>query len=107
MIMRCCRLSLTLYLKGYVYSLHLQEALYSCGPRFCYFNNKLFRIVRANRKLYMEQKFCQSCEMPLADDNKGTNADGSTIRSYLSWMKDRGELDDIIDNSTLLWRIAN
>ncbi len=45
--------------------------------------------------------------MPMTDDNKGTNADGYTIRSYLSWMKDRGELDDIIDNSTLLWRIAN
>ncbi|MDR0987941.1 MAG: transcriptional regulator, partial [Prevotellaceae bacterium] len=25
----------------------------------------------------MEQKFCQSCGMPLTADNKGTNADGS------------------------------
>ncbi|WP_286375717.1 zinc ribbon domain-containing protein, partial [Xylanibacter rodentium] len=25
----------------------------------------------------MEQKFCQSCGMPLTDENKGTNADNS------------------------------
>lgn len=31
---------------------------------------------------------------------------GSTIRSYLSWMKDRGVLNCIIDNSMLLWRVA-
>lgn len=90
MIMRCCRLSLTLYLKGYVYSLHLQEALYSCGPRFCYFNNKLFRIVRANRKLYMEQKFCQSCGMPLTDENKGTNADNSRSEDYCMYCYKEG-----------------
>ena len=28
---------------------------------------------------------------------------GSTVRSYLSWMKDRGVLDFIINNSALLW----
>ncbi len=31
---------------------------------------------------------------------------GSTVRSYLSWMKDRGILDYTIDNATLLWKVA-
>ncbi len=30
----------------------------------------------------MEQKFCQSCGMPLTDGNKGTNADGSQNDDY-------------------------
>lgn len=30
----------------------------------------------------MEQKFCQSCGMPLNDENKGTNADGSRNEDY-------------------------
>ncbi len=30
----------------------------------------------------MEQKFCQSCGMPLTDDIKGTNADGSRNEDY-------------------------
>ncbi len=30
----------------------------------------------------MEQKFCQSCGMPLTADNKGTNADGSYNEDY-------------------------
>ncbi len=30
----------------------------------------------------MEQKFCQSCGMPLTDDNRGTNADGSRNFDY-------------------------
>lgn len=30
----------------------------------------------------MEQKFCQSCGMPLTTDNKGTNADGSRNEDY-------------------------
>ena len=29
-----------------------------------------------------EMKFCQSCGMPLTDDNKGTNADGSINDDY-------------------------
>lgn len=31
---------------------------------------------------------------------------GSTVRSYLSWMKDRGVLDFSVDNTVLLWKIA-
>lgn len=31
---------------------------------------------------------------------------GSTVRSYLSWMKDRGVLDFTTDNCTLSWKIA-
>ena len=30
----------------------------------------------------MEMKFCQSCGMPLTDDNKGTNADGAQNEDY-------------------------
>ena len=30
----------------------------------------------------MDMKFCQSCGMPLTDDNKGTNADGSLSDDY-------------------------
>ena len=30
----------------------------------------------------MEQKFCQSCEMPLTDEIRGTNADGSKNEDY-------------------------
>ena len=30
----------------------------------------------------MEQKFCQSCGMPLTDDVLGTNADGSKNEDY-------------------------
>jgi len=30
----------------------------------------------------MEQKFCQSCGMPLTAGNKGTDADGSTNDDY-------------------------
>lgn len=31
---------------------------------------------------------------------------GSTVRSYLSWMKDRGVFDFATDNSTLSWKVA-
>lgn len=31
---------------------------------------------------------------------------GSTVRSYLSWVKDRGVLDFATDNCTLLWKVA-
>ena len=31
---------------------------------------------------------------------------GSTVRSYLSWMKDRGVLDFATDNCTLVWKVA-
>ena len=33
----------------------------------------------------MEQKFCQSCGMPLTNDCKGTNADGSSNEDYCIW----------------------
>ena len=29
---------------------------------------------------------------------------GSTVRSYLSWLKDRGELDAVFDDNRLLWQ---
>lgn len=33
----------------------------------------------------MEQKFCQSCGMPLTDDDKGTNTDGSRSEDYCGY----------------------
>lgn len=33
----------------------------------------------------MEQQFCQSCGMPLTDENKGTNADGSSSEDYCKY----------------------
>ena len=33
----------------------------------------------------MEMKFCQSCGMPLTDDYKGTNADGSRNEDYCNY----------------------
>ena len=38
----------------------------------------------------MEQKFCQSCGMPLATDNCGTNADGSRNETYCVWCYKEG-----------------
>ena len=29
---------------------------------------------------------------------------GSTIRSYLSWLKDRGDLETVFQNHLLLWK---
>ena len=44
----------------------------------------------------MEMKFCQSCGMPLLDDNKGTNADGSLNEDYCIYCYEGGQfLQDI------------
>lgn len=44
----------------------------------------------------MEMKFCQSCGMPLADDNKGTNADGFLNEDYCIYCyKDGQFLQDV------------
>lgn len=40
----------------------------------------------------MEQKFCQSCGMPLTDDYKGTNADGSRSEDYGAYCYKDGEV---------------
>ena len=39
----------------------------------------------------MEQKFCQSCGMPLTDTNKGTNADGSLNNDYCTYCYKEGK----------------
>ena len=39
----------------------------------------------------MEQQFCQSCGMPLTDENRGTNADGSHSEDYCSYCYKNGE----------------
>lgn len=39
----------------------------------------------------MELHFCQSCGMPLTDENKGTNADGSRSEDYCTYCYKGGE----------------
>ena len=72
-----------------------------------------------NRKqvLDVEQKIRSICKTPQTTDGIITEVFrtfgltieqyvlvGSTVRSYLSWMKDRGVIDYSVDNSMLLWK---
>lgn len=41
----------------------------------------------------MEQKFCQSCGMPLTDDVLGTNADGTKNEDYCMYCYTGGVTD--------------
>lgn len=44
----------------------------------------------------MEMKFCQSCGMPLDDENRGTNADGSRNEDYCVYCYEGGRfLQDV------------
>lgn len=38
-----------------------------------------------------ETKFCQSCGMPLSDENRGTNADGSKNDDYCMYCYQNGK----------------
>ena len=40
------------------------------------------RIFTKTNESIMEQKFCQSCGMPLTEEMKGTNADGTKNEDY-------------------------
>ena len=52
----------------------------------------------------MEQKFCQSCGMPLTEDILGTNADGSKNEDYCQYCYQHGEflqqmtMDEMIEH---------
>lgn len=54
----------------------------------------------------MEQKFCQSCGMPLSDEILGTNADGSKNEEYCKWCYGNGaflqdcSMEEMIDFCT-------
>ena len=53
----------------------------------------------------MEQKFCQSCGMPLTDDVLGTNADGSKNEDYCMYCyKDGKFLQDCTMEEMLLMK---
>lgn len=39
----------------------------------------------------MEQRFCQSCGMPLTDSDKGTNIDGSPNEDYCNYCYKNGK----------------
>ena len=51
----------------------------------------------------MEMKFCQSCGMPLTNENLGTNADGSKNEDYCMYCYKDGKftqdctMDEMID----------
>ena len=54
---------------------------------------KLFIENQHNTNINMEQemKFCQSCGMPLNDENRGTNADGSKNEDYCMYCYQNGK----------------
>ena len=51
-----------------------------------------------------EQTFCQSCAMPLSDDLRGTEADGSPSPHYCKYCYDKGKftqdmtMEEMIDS---------
>ena len=59
------------------------------------FNEKLRLFIenQHNTNINMEQemKFCQSCGMPLNDENRGTNADGSKNEDYCMYCYQNGK----------------
>lgn len=78
-------------------------------------------LTEINRRqvLDIEQKIISICKTPQTTDGIITEVFrtfgltmtieqyvlvGSTVRSYLSWMKDRGVIDYSVDNSMLLWK---
>ena len=54
----------------------------------------------------MEQKFCQSCGMPLTDEIRGTNTDGSKNEDYCIYCYKDGKflqdctMDEMIEHCT-------
>ena len=56
----------------------------------------------------MEQKFCQSCGMPLTDEVLGTNADGTKNEDYCMYCYKDGKflqdctMDEIIEHCAQL-----
>lgn len=85
--------------------------------------NDIGNIAEINRqKVYgIEQVIKEICDTPKTADNiiseifrkfhLGMTIEqyvlvGSTVRSYLSWMKDRGVLDFTTENCMLLWKVA-
>lgn len=50
----------------------------------------------------MEQQFCQSCGMPLTNDNKGTNADGSRNEDYCTYCYKDGKFTQDFNMSQMI-----
>ena len=57
----------------------------------------------------MEQKFCQSCGMPLTDEILGTNADGSKNEDYCIYCYKDGKFlqDCTMDTASTATRTAS
>lgn len=57
-----------------------------------HFYNRLYReLTGIQHPINMEQHFCQSCGMPLTDENRGTNADGSRSEDYCTYCYQSGK----------------
>ena len=60
-----------------------------------------------------EQTFCQSCAMPLTDDLRGTEADGSPSPHYCKYCYDKGKftqdmtMEEMIDFCAVTMAKAN
>lgn len=74
------------FLAEYAFGDDLQPSTWNVAlaVRASAFNNPLnWTDGRTTGKNEMEMKFCQSCGMPLNNDNKGTEADGSISEEYI------------------------
>lgn len=54
----------------------------------------------------MEQQFCQSCGMPLTDENKGTNADNSRNEDYCIYCYKEGKFTQDITMEQMIEHCA-
>lgn len=54
----------------------------------------------------MEMKFCQSCGMPLTDDKKGTNADGSLNEDYCIYCYKDGQFQQDVTMEQMIEHCA-
>ena len=52
----------------------------------------------------MEQRFCQSCGMPLTEDVLGTNADGSKNEDYCMYCYRDGKFLQDCTMEEMIWR---
>lgn len=50
----------------------------------------------------MEQIICQSCSMPMTEEQYGTNKDGSINKDYCTYCYKNGEFIDNVDMKTYI-----
>lgn len=76
---------------------------YFCSIKGIVFPRHAKNTSTTKQNIFMEQHFCQSCGMPLSNEIKGTNADGSLNDDYCVYCYKDGEftqdftIDQMID----------